>query len=938
MHSNVKAKQKIDSTYRHSSKTNRTEVTHHKKKRLRLSDINKELGVKRTPLAYLGQDLRPTYLSRNGESKNISNSYKDLLIGKEFFFSTYIKGIPNIYKLDLSKVEATDDKKFPIDQAKPLIPEINKISTFDFVDNKLFLGQRNGNLLLFNLLDPLNSSNISEHKGEITAIKSLDSIFICAGKDFVISKWNLSGDKIQSFDYANFYLEKVFRNHKWKSKEDFINYSSMRMTINRIFNVEDRIFTLNTYNNPTGANPSNINEINIKNLEESTLLFSTINHNVLAINPNSIHDSDQNDLPRKEIHKIGVAYLKTYEYKSNIMYGFSPKSMAIDKKNLRIAFGREKFIKNPSSYVKNGVTHIVAHPGGKTKYLIDIYNKSLNLIKRLNVSQLLEHLFGWSGELASVYYTQNGNLIFSDTEGNVYSYGDKEVKKLYSHTTSIREYKSDKDKLITLSEDGTVVVYDLINNKTICSIIITNSGVFILNPDGYYYSSRGSAKEIKFIKDSYTYSFDQFDLQYNRPDIILKSFGVPNNQLISSYKRAYEKRLAIMGFSKEKIHQYTTGKFAESITPPQVFLNTEQQYSNRTKNPYYTIKVKCHDPNGLPIDRIHINVNGVPVNGIIQSKHDFQDTLKTNIKIELSPGENLIGISVLNTEGVSSLEEEFLVNYTTNQNKPDLYLAAIGISEYDNPTKNLKYADKDAKDIIDKYKKSNRFKKIHTVSILNSEAKKEKIFSLKDFYKKSKPGDLSILFYSGHGGVLSDKTDNYLSTNRWDETISYEEFSSILADIPSRQKLILIDACNSGEIDLADLNTSETVNTTELDKSDIFNYKGELYKSTTKSDFALMKELFVDLRVNSGEVSISSSGGGEASVEHSGNGVFTAAVLEAFNFKNGSDLNGDGNITINELQAYISKRVPQLSNHKQNPTYRVENVKNDFILWRKSKL
>ncbi len=63
-----------------------------------------------------------------------------------------------------------------------------------------------------------------------------------------------------------------------------------------------------------------------------------------------------------------------------------------------------------------------------------------------------------------------------------------------------------------------------------------------------------------------------------------------------------------------------------------------------------------------------------------------------------------------------------------------------------------------------------------------------------------------IISYSGHG-LLSKDYDYYLSTYNVnfqmpeENGLAYDELENLLDSIPARKKLMLIDACHSGEVD-----------------------------------------------------------------------------------------------------------------------------------------
>ena len=96
----------------------------------------------------------------------------------------------------------------------------------------------------------------------------------------------------------------------------------------------------------------------------------------------------------------------------------------------------------------------------------------------------------------------------------------------------------------------------------------------------------------------------------------------------------------------------------------------------------------------------------------------------------------------------------------------------------------------------------------------------------------------------------------------------------------------------------------------------------------------IMKELFTDIRKGTGSTVISSAGGAEFAMEGEQwkNGLFTFCVLNGLN-KKAADLNKDGKIMLSELQDYVRNNVTKLSEGKQSPTSRIQNISMDFRIW-----
>ncbi|MCB0837119.1 MAG: hypothetical protein KDD99_10695, partial [Bacteroidetes bacterium] len=162
-----------------------------------------------------------------------------------------------------------------------------------------------------------------------------------------------------------------------------------------------------------------------------------------------------------------------------------------------------------------------------------------------------------------------------------------------------------------------------------------------------------------------------------------------------------------------------------------------------------------------------------------------------------------------------------------------------------------------------------------------------------------------------------------------------EELENLLDQIPARKKLILMDACHSGEIDKSSVELIKTRQTTDGEvQFRSYNQTVANKQLGIANSFEMMKELFVDLRRSTGASVISSASGVEFALEGEKwkNGVFTYAMLKGLQEMQ-ADGNGDGMVMVSELQEYLSIEVPKLTDNQQQPTFRLENIANDWRIW-----
>lgn len=513
--------------------------------------------------------------------------------------------------------------------------------------------------------------------------------------------------------------------------------------------------------------------------------------------------------------------------------------------------------------------------------------------------------------------------------------------------------------------DGRIEMYSQDTREHIASLFISSDNEWILwTPEGYYTASKHgarmagwlinpwpslaeknqftafSSKEKEAIlrampdKDPKYYPFEQFDIRLNRPDIVLSKLGTIDAMQNNALKAAYAKRLRKLGINKKNL--------SNKIALPKVEISKIPQQTNE-KIISVTIKVK--DDN-FSIRSINIAANDVPIfgsNGLIVEKEKLGEVSK-NIKIELTTGRNKIQISAINSAGIESDKETFYINYNGKPAARSCYIVAIGVSDYADDNFDLVYASKDAGDVASFFEsKKAQFAAVKVLKILDKNATRENILKAKEFLAQSKVDDEAIVFFAGHG-LLDEKLDYYLATSDLnfekpaERGVSYEELESLLDGIPARQKLLLMDACHSGEIDKEEI---ALVDNTDNAVEGVISrgLKKVVEKSPDSSlglqnSFKLMGQLFADLSKGAGAVVISSASGTEFSYESSEwkNGVFTYALLEGLK-TSAADKNKDKIFSISEVRDYTIDKVVNLTKGKQRPTSRKENIEFDYNLW-----
>ena len=185
-------------------------------------------------------------------------------------------------------------------------------------------------------------------------------------------------------------------------------------------------------------------------------------------------------------------------------------------------------------------------------------------------------------------------------------------------------------------------------------------------------------------------------------------------------------------------------------------------------------------------------------------------------------------------------------------------MLAIGVSKYE--AHELKYAAKDAVDIIDRFNNARAsFDGVKILSLLDSQATRERIMAAKIFHTAAEIDDEVVVFVSGHG-VLNERKDYYFATADMDfinpskRGITYVDLEGLLDGLAARKKLLLIDTCYAGEV--------------QSDARILQKNKGHEVASATKGitlsfseTNSILEEVFADLRRGTGAHVIAASRG-----------------------------------------------------------------------------
>jgi WD40 repeat protein len=576
---------------------------------------------------------------------------------------------------------------------------------------------------------------------------------------------------------------------------------------------------------------------------------------------------------------------------------------------------------------------------------------SLDPYSALDPTSILDSLDDMAVRSGGLAVTPDGRLA-ARGHGNLVKLwdvaSDRDVADLAGHTSDVTSvvYAANARLLVSGSRDGTLRVWSVPERKEVVELIALGASDYVaVTPDQYYRASKRRITGVAFRVNERLYPFEQFDLRFNRPDIVLERLGSTSPETVQAHRAAYQRRLKKMGLSEQMLSsEFHLPEVA--LVGPNVPVTTETTTLR--------LRVRATDAR-YPLDRLNVFVNDVPVLGTagLAIAGPNAQSHEQDIDVPLVAGRNKVQVSVLNRQGAESLRQTAYTTSTAKPGTPDVYVLAIGVSRYRDQAYNLRFAAKDAADLIEAYRgiasRGETRGAVHVLDLTNEKATRPAIREAKEWLQQARVNDLVVVFAAGHG--MTDAQQNYyFGTHDIDPKrpeingLPYEDFEGLLDGIRAMRKVLLIDTCFSGEIEQDEPIVVAQAAASGAGTVSMRAFKAARGVSVVADDTSapalatdvlrFQQELFADLRRGTGAVVISSASGNEYALEGEqwSNGVFTYALLNGL--KNAhADANQDRTVTVSELQAYVIDEVRKLTAGGQNPTVRRENLEYDFVVY-----
>ena len=540
------------------------------------------------------------------------------------------------------------------------------------------------------------------------------------------------------------------------------------------------------------------------------------------------------------------------------------------------------------------------------------------------------YLSGNGGFALDRYYDiETKALYVGYNDGGILKIVDKKVVECVRSMPSVEKFVGIQGKyIVTMDKLGN---YYFINKNTLEAdlTLFTWKGnsysdrkYMWLTKENYYIATPGVESNIHFVKNGKVIPLKQGDLMFNRPDKVLEYLDAPKSE-IDFYNELYQIRQK----------KYKGAQREDAINQNSISLKVESILTE--KNAILKVDVISK----YKISKLNIVVNGCPIN--IDFKADLGSlNLSKTIEIPINSGSNSIYTWVADEKGNRSRfdERKILGEF---KDSGQWYFIGIGVSNYKDTSMNLKYADKDIRDIAKFLGKT--YPGIIIDTLLNEEATAINIQKIAEKLKSTKADDKVLISFSGHGLLDSSKRFWYATYNLDFEMpnkngFSMASISAMIENIPARYRLITIDACHSGDV-VNGINAASkpvVVNEPIDDNKSVKGAKLLVLKRGNQSSALLLKSMqivFTDQLSNTGINLIAASSGTEYALEGKdwNNGVFTYALINGWSY--GARENSSySKVHYRNLKYYLQNTVPSVTQGRQTPNTVMENGEIDWWL------
>jgi len=472
---------------------------------------------------------------------------------------------------------------------------------------------------------------------------------------------------------------------------------------------------------------------------------------------------------------------------------------------------------------------------------------------------------------------------------------ERALPALSSRATGL-EFFSNPRYLLVTTADGRIRLWDLEEEKELARLALfaADDAWVLVTPDFRFQGSPGAADRMYFVRGRRTIGLDALHERFYTPRLIGRLLaGAELSPLVPPDALALPPEVTVR--LTDGAGEPIEGRPADGAVRVTVEARSEASRVTEIRL-YHNRKLVSARQRGLVVE---------------DDEPDEAAEVFTRSRTWTLPvleGENVFRAIALNAERTESAPAVATLEAGGEPAGPGglrLFLVAVGIDDYVNPKYRLNYAVDDARALTERVTAGTEaiYGEVRRTLLLDREATRERIIgALEAVAGEAGPHDVLIFYYAGHGAMSSAEEPEFhlvppaVTQLYGDDAalaergLAASELRELAAQIPARKQLFLLDACQAaGALESVALRGAAE----EKAIARLARATGTYWLTATGSEqFA-------------------------AEVESLGHGVFTWSILEALR---GAADDGDGTITVLELDSFLQRRVPELTREHRGST------------------